>query len=139
MIFSVLNKNKNWSLENRTDTVWLEVQKFADEAVLNSIEILLAVWNLLESQRQRFLEDAIAGAPLTEDEQARPYELHEQANVPSLLPNCAMRQDSLRGWKGQEIVIDNGSTIDSGIGTKSPGASTATETTKVSPEFRFGY
>ena len=44
-----------------------------------------------------------------------------------------MRQDALRGWEGQEIVIDNGSTTDSGIGTMSPGTSTVTETTNVSP------
>ena len=125
-----------WSLEFGPDTVSLEVQHFAEEALLNSIEIPLAVWNLLESQRPRFLEDAISGAPLTEDEQARPYEVHEQANVPNLLPNRAMRQDAIRGWEGQEIVIDNGSTTDSGIDTMSPGTSTATETTNVS---RSGY
>ena len=79
------------------------------------------------------MEDAISGAPLTEDEQARPYEVHEQANVPNLLPNHAMRQDALRGWEGQEIVIDNGSTTDSGVGTMSPGTSTVTETSNVSP------
>ena len=86
------NNNMNWSLEFGPDTVSLEVQKIADEAVLNSIEIQLAVWNLLESQRLPFLEEAIGGAPLTEDEQARPYEVHEQANVTSLLPNRAMGQ-----------------------------------------------
>ena len=123
----------NWSLEFGPDTVSPEVQNLADEAVLNSIEILLAVWNLLESQRVRFLEEAISGAPLTEDEQARPYEVHEQANVPTLLPNHAMRQEALRGWEGQDTVIDNGSTTDSGIGTMSPGTSTVTETTNVSP------
>ena len=109
------------------------MEKSADEVVLNSIEIPLAVWNLLESQRLRFLEDAISGAPLTEDEQARPYEVYEQANVPNLLPNHAMRQDALRGWEGHEIVIDNGSTTDSGAGTMSPGTITVTETTNVSP------
>ena len=123
----------NWSLEFGPDTVSLEVQNFADEAVLNSIEIPLAVRNLLESHRLRFLEDAISGAPLTEDEQARPYEVHKQANVPNLLPNHAMRQDALRGWEGQEIVIDNRSRTDSGVGTMSPGSSTVTETTNVSP------
>ena len=126
----------NWSLEFGPYTVSLEVlevQNFADQALLSSIEIPLAAWNLLESQRLRFLEDAISGAPLTEDEQARPYEVHEQANVPNLLPNHAKRQDALRGWEGQEIVIDNGSTTDSGVGTMSPGTSTVTETTNVSP------
>ena len=122
----------NWSLEFGPDTVPLEVQNLADQAVLNSIEIPSAVWNLLESQRLRFLENAISGAPLTEDEQARPYEVHERANIPNLLPNHAMRQDALRGWEGQ-IVIDNGSTTDSGVGTMSPGTSTVTETTNVSP------
>ena len=122
----------NWSLEFGPDTVSLEVQNFADQAVLNSIEIPLAVWNLLESQRVRFLEDAISGAPLTE-EHARPYEVLEQANVPNLLPNHAMRQDALRGWEGEEIVIDNCSTTDSGVGTMSPGTSTVIETTNVSP------
>ena len=78
-------------------------------------------------------ENAISGAPQTEDEQARPYEVHEQANVPNLLLIHAMRQDALRGWEGQEIVIDNGSTTDSGVGTMSPGTSTVTETTNVSP------
>ena len=107
----------NWSLEFGPATVSLEVQNFADEAVLNSIEIPLSLWNLLESQRLRFLKDAISGAPLTEDELARPYEVHEEANVPNLLPNHAIRQDALRDWEGQEIVIDNGSTTDSGIGT----------------------
>ena len=123
----------NWSLEFGPHTVSLEVQNFADQVVLKSIEIPLVVWNPLESQRLRFLEDAISGAPLTEDEHARPYEVREQANVPNLLPNHAMRQDALRGWEGQEIVIDNGSTTDSGVCTMSPGTNTVTETTNVSP------
>ena len=91
------------------------------------------MWILLESQRLLFLEDAISGAPLTEDELARPHEVHEEANVPNLLPNRAMRPDAIRDWEGQEIVIDKGSTTDSGIGTMSPGASTAIETRNVSP------
>ena len=62
----------NWSLDFGPETVTLEVQNFADEAVLNSIEIPIAVWNLLESQILRFLEGAIIGAPLTKDERARP-------------------------------------------------------------------
>ena len=135
----------NWSLEFGPDTVSLEVQNFADEAVLNSVEIQLALWNLLESQRLRFLEDTISGATVTADEQAKPYEVHEQANVPNLLPNHAMRQDAFRGWEGQDIVIDNRSTTYSGIGTMSPGTSTVTETTNVSPGildlaiYRYGF
>ena len=91
------------------------------------------MWNLLESQRLRYLEDATRGAPLTENEQARPYEVREQANVPNLLHNRANCQDAIRGWEGQKLVIDNGSTTDSGIGIMSLGTSAATETTDVSP------
>ena len=133
MMFSVSNINMNCSLEFGPDTVLLEVQNFADEAVLNSIEIPLAVWNLLGSQRLRFSEDEISGAPPTECEQARPYEVHEQANAPNLLPNRAMRQDAIRSSEGQEIVIDNGSTTDPSIGTMSPGTSKATKTKNASP------
>ena len=105
------------------------------------------MWNLFESQRLRFLEDATRGAPLTEKEQARPYEVREQANVPNLLHNRANCQDAIRGWEGQKIVIDNGSTTDSGIGYMSPGTSVATETTDFSPSifdlafdrYRFDY
>ena len=79
------------------------------------------------------MEDAISGASLTEGDQARLYEVHEQANVPNLLPNREMRQDDIRGWEGQEIEIDICSTTDSGIGTKSSGTITTTETTNVSP------
>ena len=102
----------NRSLEFGPDSVSLEKQNFTDEAVLDSIEIPLAVRKLLESQRLQFLEDAISGAHLTEDEHARRYEAHEQANVANLLPNRAMPQDAIRGREGQEIVIDNLSTTD---------------------------
>ena len=102
----------NKSLDFGPDSVSLQKQNFTDEAVLDSIEIPLAVWSLLESQRLRVLGDAISGAPRTEDEQARRYEVHKQANVANLLPNRAMRQDAIRGWEGQEIVIDNLSTTD---------------------------
>ena len=87
----------NWSLEFGPDTFSLEVQNFDSEAVLSLMKVPLAVWNLLESQRLRFLEDAFSGAPLTDYEQARPHEVHEQENV----LNRPMRQDAIRGWEGQ--------------------------------------
>ena len=147
MTFSVSNNPMNWCLDFGIDFVLPEVLNFANEAVLISIEIRSVVWNLLESQKLRFLENAISGAPLTEKQQARLYEVQEQANVPKLLPNGAMRQEVIRGWEGRKVVIDNGLTTDSGIGTMSPGTSTAIETTNVSPSifdlptgrYRFDY
>ena len=69
----------------------------------NSIELSPSMWNVLESQRLRFMEGALAGAPFAQAEQQRPYEVHEK--LPAL-------QDPIRGWERQVIVIDNGSTAD---------------------------
>ena len=109
MIFSVSNEQKNWSLEFGPDSVLLEVRTLPNESVENSIEIPLSVWNLLESRRLRFMEEALIGGPLTDAERQRPYEVHE--NLPDV-------QGPIRGWEGQEIVIDNASTSDSGVATQ---------------------
>lgn len=111
MIFSISNGQRNWSLEFGPDSVLLEVRSVPNESVENSIEIPLSVWNLLESQRLRFMEEALTGGPLTDAERQRPYEVHE------ILPDV---QGSIRGWEGQEIVVDNASTSDSGVATLSP-------------------
>ena len=77
MIFSVSNEQKSWSLEFGPDSVLLEVRTLPNESVENSIEIPLSVWNLLESRRLRFMEEALIGGPLTDAERQRPYEVHE--------------------------------------------------------------
>ena len=53
------------------------------------------MWNVLESQRLRFMEGALTGTPFTQADQQRPYEVHEK--LPAM-------QDPIRGWERQVIV-----------------------------------
>ena len=69
--------------------------------------------NLPESQRLWFMEEALTGATLTLEQQQRPYEVHENLEVPGI-------QDPFRGWEAQEVVVDNFSTSDSGVATMPP-------------------
>ena len=57
---------------------------------MNSIELPLSLWNLLESQRLRFMEELLTGAPLTQEQQRRPYREHENLEVPGI-------QEPIRG------------------------------------------
>ena len=70
------------------------------------------------------MEEALIGGPLTDAERQRPYEVHE--NLPDV-------QGPIRGWEGQEIVIDNASTSDSGVATLSPTGTSRTARSSVSP------
>ena len=94
MIFSVSSAEVNWCLEFGPESVLLEVRTISTKTVLNSIELLLSVWNLLESQGIRFMEEALTGAPLTQDQLQRPYEVHKNLEVPGI-------HDRIRGWEGQ--------------------------------------
>ena len=93
---------------------------------MNSVELPLSVWNYLESQRFRILEDALAGAPLPQEQQQRPFEVHETLEAPGM-------QDPPPGWEGQEVLVDNFSTSDSVVATVSPMGTIETDTTPTSP------
>ena len=118
--------NEERSLEFGPDSVLLQVRSVPNESVENSIEKPLSVWNLLESRRLRFMEEALIGGPHTEAERQRPYEVHE--NLPDV-------QGPIRGWERQEIVLDNASTSDSGVATLSPTGTSRTARPSVSPTF----
>ena len=92
--------------------------------ILSIIELLLWLWNVPESQRLRFMDVALTGAPLTQAEQQRPTEVPE--NLPAM-------QSPIRGWEGQENVIDNGSTAYCGVATLSPMDTSGTVRSSVSP------
>jgi len=67
MIFSASSAELNWSLEFGPESVLLELRNISTETVVKFIELPLSVWNLLESQRLRFMEEALTGAPLTQE------------------------------------------------------------------------
>ena len=72
MIFSVSRTEVNWSLEFGPESFYLEAHNISTQKVVNSIELPLSVSNLLESQKLSFMEEALTGAPLTQEQQQRP-------------------------------------------------------------------
>ena len=55
----------------------LEVQSVWKETVEKSIELPLRLWNVLESLKLRFIEEALTRAPFTQADQLRWYKEHE--------------------------------------------------------------
>ena len=73
------------------------------------------------------MEEALTGAPLTQEQQHRPYEVHENLGVPKI-------QDPIPEREGQEVVVDNFSTSDSGEATMTPKGTIGIDTTPTSPK-----
>ena len=65
MIFSVSNNGIEWSLDFRPDSVTLNAKGLLPEMTLKSQETSLAASSLLMSQRQNFLNNHLAGIPVT--------------------------------------------------------------------------
>ena len=42
------------------------------------------MWNRLENQRLRFMEEALTGDPLTQEQQQRTFEVRENLEVPGI-------------------------------------------------------
>ena len=103
----------------------LGVLNISSETVVNSIELPLSVWHILESEIFRFTEEALTGAPFMPKKQQRPYEVHKNLEGPR-------SQDLVRGWEGQEVVKDIFSSSDSGLATMSPMGTSGTDTTPTS-------
>ena len=123
---SVSSAEVNWSLEYRTVSVLLEVRNVSTKTVVNSIQLLPFASNLLQSQRLRFKEETLTGAPLKQEQQQRPNGVHENLKVSRI-------QDPVQGWHGQEVVVDNFSTSDSGVAKVSPMSTSGIDTTPTSP------
>ena len=71
------------------------------------------------------MEEALTGAPLTQEQQQQPYEVHENLEIPGI-------QDPHRGCEGQDLVMDNFSTAGSGVATMSPMGTSEIDTTPAS-------
>ena len=69
MIFSVSNDGIQWSLDFGPDSVSIAVNDLIQNLTINSQEIPLAAWHLLLSQRQEFLNDHLARAPITPNQE----------------------------------------------------------------------
>ena len=83
------------------------------------------MWIILQSQRLPITEKVLTGVPLTREQQQRPYEVHENLEVPET-------QDPYRRSESQEVGVDNFSTTDSGVATMSSIGISGTETSPTS-------
>ena len=48
---------------------------------MKSVELLLSM-EIVESQRLGFMKELLTGAPLTQEQQQQPHEVHETLDVP---------------------------------------------------------
>ena len=69
MIFSVSNDGIQWTLDFGPDSVTIAVNDLDQNLTISSQEIPLAVWQLLMSQRQDFLNNHLPRVPITENQE----------------------------------------------------------------------
>ena len=69
MIFSVSNDGIQWTLNFGPDSVTIAVNDLDQNITISSQEIPLAAWQLLSSQRQDFLNNHLAGVPITPNQE----------------------------------------------------------------------
>ena len=77
MIFSVSNDGIEWSLDFGPDSVTPSVKDLVQEMTISSQEFPLAAWSFLLSQRQQFLDNHLAGVPVTPSHQ-RTQEMRDE-------------------------------------------------------------
>ena len=69
MIFSISNDGIQWTLNFGPDSVTIAVNDLDRNKTISSQEIHLAVWQLLLSQIQNFLNNHLARVPITPNQE----------------------------------------------------------------------
>ena len=69
MQFTVCNNGIQWTLDFGPDSVVVSVKDLDDNLTISSLEIPLAAWSLLLSQRQDFLDNHLPRVPITPNQQ----------------------------------------------------------------------
>ena len=77
MQFTVFNNGTQWILDFNPDSVVLSVKDLDENITFSSLEIPLAAWSLLLSQRQEFLDIHLPRVPITPNQQ-RTFEIREE-------------------------------------------------------------
>ena len=76
MQFTVSNNGTQWILDFGSDSVVLSVKDLDENLTISSLELPLAAWSLLLSQRQEFLENHLPRVPITPNQQGT-FEMRE--------------------------------------------------------------
>ena len=77
MQFTVSNNETQWILDFGPDSVVLSVKDLNKNTTISSLEIPLAAWSLLLSQRQEFLDNHLPRVPITPNQQGT-FEMREE-------------------------------------------------------------
>ena len=77
MQFTVSNNGTQWILDFGPDSVVLSVKDLDENLTISSLEIPLAAWSLLLSQRQEFLNNHLPRVPITPNQQGT-FEMREE-------------------------------------------------------------
>ena len=77
MQFTVFNNGTQWILDSGPDSVVLSVKDLDENLTISSLEIPLAVWSLLLSQKQEFFEKHLPRVPITPNQQGT-FEMREE-------------------------------------------------------------
>ena len=77
MQFTVSNNGTQWILDFTPDSVVLSVKDLDENLTISSLEIPLAAWSLLLSQRQEFLSNHLPRVPITPNQQET-FEMREE-------------------------------------------------------------
>ena len=77
MQFTVSNNGTQWILDFTPDSVVLSLKDLDENLTISSLEIPLAAWSLLLSQRQEFLNNHLPRVPITPNQQET-FEMREE-------------------------------------------------------------
>ena len=69
MIFPVSNDGMHWVLDFGPDSVIIALNDLDQNITVSSQKIPLAAWQLLLSQRQEFVDNHLAGVPITQNQE----------------------------------------------------------------------
>ena len=111
--FTVFNNEIQWILDFGPDSVVVSVKDRNENLTISSLEIPLADWSLLLSQRQDFLDTQLHRIPITPNQQGS-FEMREE-----VLSSVGAQDTDTRGyelsdlqdiefsWKDPAVVMDS--------------------------------
>ena len=97
MQFTVSNNGTKWILNFGPDSVVLSVKDLDENLTINSLEIPLAAWSLLLSQRQEFLDNHLPRVPITPNQRGT-FEMREE-----VLSSVGAQDTNTRGYELSDL------------------------------------
>ena len=97
MQFTVSNNGTQWTLDFRPDSVVLSVKDLDENLRISSLEIPLAAWSLLLSQRVEFFDNHLPRVPITPNQQGT-FEMREE-----VLYSVGAQDTDTRGYELSDL------------------------------------